>query len=129
MHISFQKDCMLPEYSAISSALSAALRATVRTVPSVGFITDLYAASTPISIAFAICMQSAVSSPANPLENPLKSSDRITPEFPRAPLKSAEAAISAACDTVILSSASSSSLAAADIVIDIFVPVSPSGTG
>ena len=59
---------------------------------------------------------------------PRNSSDRITPELPRAPRSSAEAAVSAAFASVGSSSLSSSVMADA-MVMDILVPVSPSGTG
>ena len=63
-----------------------------------------------------------------PLEMPRKSRDRMTPELPLAPLSMADAAILAA-----LSRAGSSALrrsaAAEPLVMDILVPVSPSGTG
>jgi len=59
---------------------------------------------------------------------PLKSCDRITPEFPLAPLKEPEEIAFASC-SISGSSSSATALAAAMIVIVIFVPVSPSGTG
>ena len=66
--------------------------------------------------------------PARLLEKPRNSSDRITPELPRAPRNNAEDAVSAVWLTVGFCSRSSSR-AAADRVMDILVPVSPSGTG
>ncbi len=73
--------------SAISAALSAASFATVRMVPSFGFITALYAVSTPFSIAAAIATASSSLSFLTPLVKPRRSWERITPEFPLAPRK------------------------------------------
>ena len=110
-------------------ACSPASLATVRMVPSVGFITALYAAVTPIDNAFAMSFASASCLPSKPLEKPRNSRERITPEFPLAPRSKAEAAFLATCSTVGSSRRVSSSRFAALMVIDIFVPVSPSGTG
>lgn len=105
------------------------MRITVKIVPSVGFITALYAASTPSENALAIAFASAVSRPLNAFENPLNIRERITPLFPLAPLKRADAQREEASSMVQLSGKTAISLAAAPIVILIFVPVSPSGTG
>ena len=109
-------------------AYSEATRATVSIVPSVGFITALYAASTPSSKAEAILSAVTNSSSPIPFAKPLKSNEVITPEFPLAPRKRAEALTFATCPAVSPLSFSSS-LAEFPRVIDIFVPVSPSGTG
>ena len=101
----------------------------MRMVPSVGFITALYAAATPRDSAFAMSLASAVSLPSRPLEKPLNNSERMTPEFPLAPRSNAEAAFLETCSTVGSSLSVSSSRLAALIVIDMLVPVSPSGTG
>src|SRR5699024_1347322 len=67
-------------------AASAALRATVKIVPSVGLITALYAVSTPLVIASAkscvvqLCFLDIL------LRQPRKISDKITPELPLAPI-------------------------------------------
>ncbi len=114
---------------AASPAASEAIRMTVKIVPSVGFITALYAASTPSENAFAIAFPSASSSPLNAFEKPLNIRERITPLFPRAPRKRAEAQRAEASPIVQSSARTAISLAAAPIVILIFVPVSPSGTG
>ena len=115
--------------SAAASAMRFAhRRETVRTVPSAGFITALYAADTPSCIAAANWAASAVSCPFRLLDTPRNSRERITPEFPRAPRRRAEAVVLAAWATVSGSDAFSSVTAAA-MVMDIFVPVSPSGTG
>ena len=53
----------------------------------------------------------------------------MTPEFPRAPRSSADAAVSATWETVTSSPISSRARSAAPMVMDILVPVSPSGTG
>ena len=111
-----------------SAALSAAPFATVRIVPSFGFITALYAVSTAFCIAPARSITSSSSWSRMPLVNPLKSWDRITPELPLAPLKEPE---EMHFPRVYISGLSSllTSAAAAVIVIVILVPVSPSGTG
>ena len=109
-------------------ASSDATLATVRMVPSVGFITALYAASTPASNAntrFSAVTSSLV---PIPFEIPRNSRDVITPELPRAPRSKAEAAI-LAISPAFLPACFESSLAALPILIDILVPVSPSGTG
>ena len=115
--------------SAAFCAASLALRITVKIVPSVGFITALYAASTPSLNALARSFAPAEVKPLKPFEKPLKISESITPELPLAPLKRAEAHFAEASSTVQLSSSAAISLAAAVIVILILVPVSPSGTG
>ena len=97
-------------------------------VPSAGFITALYAASTPSDSAPANSAAPAVSMPLRRRDIPRNSSDRITPELPRAPRSSAEAVVSAAFASVGSLSFASSFIAAV-MVIDMFVPVSPSGTG
>ena len=109
-------------------AASAARRETVRIVPSAGFMTALYAASTPSVRAAANPAASAVSIPFMRFEIPLKSRESITPEFPLAPLSIAEAVVFAASPTVCASLARRS-FAAFPIVMPMFVPVSPSGTG
>ena len=53
----------------------------------------------------------------------------MTPELPRAPRSRAEAAVLAASATVQLSGSTASSLAPLPMVMDMLVPVSPSGTG
>ena len=73
-------------------------------------------------------MPEMVSFPSIPFEKPRNKRERITPELPRAPLNKAEAAIFAISPACVLS-VLINSFAAADIVIDILVPVSPSGTG
>ena len=97
-------------------------------VPSAGFMTALYAASTPSCSACAHRTPSHSSLPFRRLEMPRNSSDRMTPELPRAPRSMAEAA------TLDAFSRSGSSVlrrseAAELMVMDILVPVSPSGTG
>ena len=115
--------------AAFFDAASELSRATVRIVPSVGFITDLYADSTPKLKDLDISCASAVFFPFKPLENPLNKSDRITPELPLAPLSIAEAVALATALTVTSSLIIFNSGRAFFMVIDIFVPVSPSGTG
>ena len=111
-----------------SFAFSAIPFATVRIVPSLGFITALYAVSTARSHAFAKTTASIVSKALISFVNPLKSCERITPELPRAPLKEPEEIALANVSIVGLSIPLTSF--AADIIVNvIFVPVSPSGTG
>ena len=62
------------------------------------------------------------------LAKPRNSRDRITPEFPRAPRRRAEAVVWAAWPTASWDFFFSSA-AAQPMVRPIFVPVSPSGTG
>ena len=114
--------------SAKSRAASAVRRETVRIVPSAGFMTALYAASTPAVSAAAKSLPSASSLPLSDLEKPRNRRDRITPELPLAPRRSAEAVLSAALVSVMPSALRSSVLAAESVML-IFVPVSPSGTG
>ena len=66
--------------------------------------------------------------PLSSFDIPLKSKLRITPEFPRAPLSIADAVSAATSPTQSLS-VERRSFTALQIVIDIFEPVSPSGTG
>ena len=114
---------------AVRLALSEARRTTVRIVPSVGFITAPYAISTPIWSAFARAAPSTSRQPFNPLEIPRKIKDRMTPELPLAPRRRAEATAAAISPAPASSAMRATSRAAAPMVIDIFVPVSPSGTG
>ena len=60
--------------------------------------------------------------------NPRNSCDKITPEFPLAPLNEPEE-IAFAKEDISGCAIDATSFAADIIVIDIFVPVSPSGTG
>ena len=66
--------------------------------------------------------------PFIPLLNPRNSRERITPELPLAPRSRAEAVTEAACSTVAGLDLRSS-VTAVPMVMDILVPVSPSGTG
>lgn len=70
----------------------------------------------------------ASSFPLRDLEKPRNRSDKMTPEFPRAPRKSADAVISAALVKESGLRFFKSCAAAASVML-IFVPVSPSGTG
>ena len=112
-----------------SLAFSADSLATVRIVPSVGFITDLYAPSTPASSAATMFSSVSCACPFKALEKPLKIRERITPELPLAPRSSAEAAVFATTPASTSSGRFLSSATLLPMVIDIFVPVSPSGTG
>jgi len=102
--------------------------ATVRIVPSFGFITALYAVSTAFwkesdKICTLISSYSAIT-----FVKPRNNCERITPELPLAPLKEPDE-IAFANAFISGFSKALTSLAADMIVIDIFVPVSPSGTG
>ena len=111
-----------------SNALLAAPLATVRIVPSFGFITALYAVSTAFCIASVRITTSSSSYSAITLVNPRNNWERITPEFPLAPLNEPEE-IAFASSFMVGFSSSLTAFAADIIVIDILVPVSPSGTG
>ena len=117
-----------PSFTALR-AYSDAVRITVRIVPSVGFMTALYAEELPCSSAEAIAAPSASSRPLSPLEIPRNMSERITPELPLAPRSRPEATQLATAETLSLSSLTLTSREALVMVMDIFVPVSPSGTG
>ena len=79
-------------------------------------------------MAAAIVMASSSLDFLTPLVNPRSNWERITPEFPRAPRREPEEMAFASVS--ISGSVSALTSAAADmIVIVIFVPVSPSGTG
>ena len=113
---------------AFSIAACADSLATVKIVPSTGFITALYAVSTPCEKACANSLAFTVSFPSIALEKPRKSWDRITPELPLAPIKRPLA------KSLLISSTRSDSdndTRSAPEVKDkfMFVPVSPSGTG
>ena len=112
----------------IAAASAAETRETVRMVPSVGFMTALYAASTPPFSAAANSAPSQISQPLRVLEKPRNRSDKITPELPRAPRSMAEAILSAVLVSVSSPALRSSSAAAFRVML-ILVPVSPSGTG
>ena len=113
----------------LAAASSLATRATVSIVPSVGFITALYAPSTPFSSACTRSFASAVFLPCSALEKPRNSRLEITPELPRAPRSMALAVTCAAFSTVQSSGRFRSSVRAAPMVMPMLVPVSPSGTG
>lgn len=71
-------------------ALSAIPLATVRMVPSLGFITALYAVSVPRTMALARVVVSMASTFLISFVKPLNSWERITPEFPLAPRREPE---------------------------------------
>ena len=102
--------------------------ATVRMVPSFGLITALYAVSVARPNALASVVTLMVSTVWISLEKPRNSWERMTPEFPLAPRREPED-IAFASFSIVGSSIAATSLAAERIVIVIFVPVSPSGTG
>ena len=97
-------------------------------VPSVGFITALYAVFEPSIKACAKVFGLICFSSFSALANPLKICDNITPELPLAPIREPLAANSAIVYT-LSSLALFISLTAEFIVNAILVPVSPSGTG
>ena len=118
--------------SSVSSATSAALSdtalATVRIVPSLGFITALYAVSVALCVAIARLSVSRISSLEISFVKPLKSCERITPELPLAPLNEP---LDIAFERVaIVGLVIPLTSLAADIIVNVMlVPVSPSGTG
>ena len=79
-------------------------------------------------MALAIIALSNCSSDFTTLVKPLISWDRITPEFPLAPLKDPED-MALLNVSILISESPTTSLAADMIVSVILVPVSPSGTG
>ena len=115
-----------------SSVMRSAMPfATVRIVPSFGFITALYAVSTARLKARAMIRLSIPASSAcsrisfvKPRINWL----RITPELPRAPRRE-PLAIAFATFSRVGASIAATSRAADMMVMVMFVPVSPSGTG
>ena len=109
-------------------ALSAIPLATVRMVPSLGFITALYAVSVPRTMALARVVVSMASTFLISLVKPLNSWERITPEFPLAPRREPEE-MALARSFILGFSRAATSLAAAIMVRLMLVPVSPSGTG
>ena len=115
-------------WPSISQALSDIPFATVKIVPSFGFITALYAVSTALTHAFDKISTLISSYFLISLVKPLKSCDKITPEFPLAPLRE-PVEIAFATVSIVGSAIAPTSLAADIIVSVILVPVSPSGTG
>ena len=79
--------------------------------------------------AAASCVPSASTVSSRPFEKPRNRRERITPELPLAPRSMAEAAVFATLAVVSLSASACMASLPAPIVMDIFVPVSPSGTG
>ena len=115
-------------FGASCTAFSAPALATVRIVPSFGFITALYAESTAFSKAFPSTYTSASSTSRSTRVKPRNNWERITPEFPRAPRRD-PLEIALQIVSIEGSSKAATSSAADIIVIVILVPVSPSGTG
>ncbi len=111
-----------------ASTSSAITRMTVSIVPSLGFIMALYAVSAPWRSMLRSAVASILSSPSAARANPRNICDSITPELPRAPL-SAPRATACIISPAMTKSRLVISRTAAFMVCDIFVPVSPSGTG
>ena len=99
----------------------------MRIVPSIGFNTAEYAAVLAAFSASATVAADAGEAPFNDEASPRRIWDRITPELPRAPIS--EPWLIASQVGTISGAAASSSLTTASRVRDMFVPVSPSGTG
>ena len=115
-------------FLAKATAFSDITRITVKIVPSFGFVTALYAIVAPSCIAFAksfvvISFKFFVTE-----QKPLKICEVITPLFPRAP-RSAPFEKASESDARSLFIHLFTSPTADFIVKNIFVPVSPSGTG
>ena len=113
---------------AASCAALATSRTTVRIVPSTGFITEPSAAMLASLRATASTFASISSACAKRLLIPLSTCDKMTPEFPRAPINDpCEMAVHTA-DLSFASTPFNSSNTDATVK-NILVPVSPSGTG
>src|SRR5699024_10170979 len=69
-----------------SFAISAESLTTVKIVPSTGFVTASYANVTPFEKASANSSELTDSLLDSPIENPRNICDKITPEFPLAPI-------------------------------------------
>ena len=110
------------------SARSASARATVRIVPSFGSRTAAYAASLAARRAAAIAAASTGDAAASDSAAPRTSCERITPEFPRAPMSAARVASRATSRGSLADERASDSTTARTVRV-MFVPVSPSGTG
>ena len=103
---------------------------TVSIVPSTGSFTAIYATSLDFSSAIATSSTNNFSFPIIPFKNPVIICDKIVPEFPLAPIRTASSTTSISSCIVLESFtlASNSSIMAFN-VIAILLPVSPSGTG
>ena len=111
------------------SASSASSRMTESIVPSTGRRTARYAASVaPRSARAAISGSTPFVVSASTSAAPRTIWEKITPEFPRAPI-SAPRATSRASERRSDADDSSTASATARTVMVRFVPVSPSGTG
>ena len=126
--ISAHTSSRLRPESTRNAAFSAIPFATVRIVPSFGFMTALYAVSTARIKPSANTWTSICSCSLISRQKPRKSCDKITPELPRAPRREPLEIVFASSSIDGLTRALTS-LDAAIIVNDIFDPVSPSGTG
>ncbi len=115
--------------SASSLALSAAPFATVRIVPSLGFMTALYAVSTALSKASAHSATVTSLFSRAILQKPRKSWDMMTPEFPLAPRRDPEEMALQIAFISAFSPRPVTSRTAETTVMVMLVPVSPSGTG
>ncbi len=99
----------------------------MRIVPSTGFITAWYAASAAAVKASAVVRASATPTPLKTAVSPRRIWERITPEFPRAPIS--DPWLTALHVEAMSSPAPSSSDSTDSTVSAMLVPVSPSGTG
>ena len=126
--VAFKNSSISWVFFAILTASSLITLITVKIVPSFGFVTALYATSAPSFKAFANSLELISFSDTRADEKPLRIWERITPELPLAPFKApllTASAMSSRLFVVIMLT----SLTAERIVIDMLVPVSPSGTG
>ena len=100
---------------------------TVRIVPSTGCLTPRYAVSLADRSASVTTLESTVSASPSTSDaaNDLREDD---PELPRAPMSAARVTVCASAG-LGASAAPASASTSARIVRDMFVPVSPSGTG
>ena len=122
----------MPASDSPNSSASAAARAiqsiTVSMVPSTGSATALYEAVLASASAFAISEVPSASEPSRPTDRPLKNWERIMPLLPLASIMAARD-ITAAASPAVRAPGASRAFTTPSIVRNIFVPVSPSGTG
>ena len=113
------------------AAPAAAAAATVRIVPSTGRTTARRASSEAWPMASTRTSGPTPASPAAAMRSliPRRSCERITPEFPRAPISEPWPMALHTAARPAPASTPSSSLTTASRVSAMLVPVSPSGTG
>ena len=118
-------DCPSDSDSAAARAIQSI---TVSIVPSTGSATALYAAVLASARAFDNSAVPSVSEPSRPTASPLKNWERMMPLLPLASIIAARD-ITAAASPAERPPEPSSAFTTASSVRNMFVPVSPSGTG